>query len=255
MNVRTGKINYYIYIWKDGMETGLAEKLRPGDRISVSIRDLGLERNRETFAQLRRQGVELWAFLPVLWKPGQGPSPEEIAPQIDGWYAGNIGQIRRLLDTGKPVYGDAGLNVFNRETAEVFAGLGLSGVTLSYELGKESVKEILEDTSSDYCCHPERSEGSSPISFELLRSGRIPAMVSEYCPFAGAEGIRGDRCGRCRKDNPVWLKDFKGERYPVLLDPAGCTSLILSRRSLDRPVTGIGTASDLDLIERICVFD
>ena len=93
------------------------------------------------------------------------------------------------------------------------------------------------------------------FEYELLRYGRVPAMISEYCPLAGAEGIRGSGCGRCREENPVWLKDFKGERYPVLLEPRGCTALILSRKPLDRPWADELASDRDDVIRRLCIFE
>ena len=299
MNERMGKTNHYIYKWTPEMAEKLEKSSKPGDRFSVSIRDFDDPEHRASFAALRKKGRECYCVLPVLWRPGQGPDPEEIVEEVDGFYAGNLGQIRRLLDTEKPVMGDAGLNVFNRETALLLERSGLCGATVSYELEREEWENCLplSGTASGGATSPRRGEAGreedrndpgspqrreedrsdlgsplwgelsakqtergergerGPFETEILRSGRVPAMISEYCPLAGAEGIRGSGCGKCRDENPVWLKDFKGERYPVLLEPRGCTALILSRKPLDRPWADELAAKRDDVIRRICIFE
>ena len=296
MNERMGKTNHYIYKWTPEMAEKLEKSSKPGDRFSVSIRDFDDPEHRASFAALRKKGRECYCVLPVLWRPGQGPDPEEIVEEVDGFYAGNLGQIRRLLDTEKPVMGDVGLNVFNRETALLLERSGLCGATVSYELEREEWENCLplSGTASGGATSPRRGEAGreedrndpgspqrreedrsdlgsplwgelsakqtergerGPFETEILRSGRVPAMISEYCPLAGAEGIRGSGCGKCRDENPVWLKDFKGERYPVLLEPRGCTALILSRKPLDRPWADELAAERDDVIRRICIFE
>ncbi|MBR2576670.1 MAG: hypothetical protein IKE40_05175 [Firmicutes bacterium] len=276
----TEKKNFYIYKWEERFR----KALEGAYRVTVSIRDLEEEDCREALQALRAAGTQVYCALPVLWKPEKDPAIEAALPFIDGWYAGNIGQIRPLLDSGKPVMGDAGLNVFNEETARVLKHLGLSGATLSYELeegrswetnlsreamgdrrstasatGREAGADVpLRGTPSE-SVRPGKSLTPSAafngfFEYEVLRYGRVPAMVSEYCPLAGAEGVRGTGCGRCREENPVWLKDFKGERYPVLLDSRDCRSLILSRKPLDRPEADALAEERDDVIRRICVF-
>ena len=277
----TEKKNFYIYKG----ERRFRKEAEGAFRVTVSIRDLADAGCREDLKALRDGGTRVYCALPVLWRPEQGPDFDDVLTDIDGWYAGNLGQIETLLGTGKPVMGDAGLNVFNEETVCVLNNLGLSGATLSYELeegrfwetnlsreamgdrrstasatGREAGVDVpLRGTPSE-SVRPGKSLTPSAafngsFEYEVLRYGRVPAMVSEYCPLAGAESLRGTGCGLCREQNPVWLKDFKGERYPVLLNPDACTSLILSRRPLDRPWAEQLAADRPDIIQRICLFD
>lgn len=213
--------NYYYYDYND-IDT---KTPKPGDRVTLSIRGFDSEVVREKAELLRGRGVEVCAFLPVLWETSPGQKEiNEAVPLIDGFYVGNIGQIRLAEKTGLPLYGDAGLNVFNSETALFFMEAGLRSVTLSYELREEAAllaKQINQAVS-------EAGRGAALMT-ECLVKGRVPAMVSRYCPLAGAQGIKGDKCGTCQKNGAVFLTDRKGEAYPVLLDDTNCTSLILSR--------------------------
>ncbi len=86
---------------------------------------------------------------------------------------------------------------------------------------------------------------------EVAVSGKIPVITSEHCLFApspawlgktdsserseseaGGRCIASDRnfCGkRCEQTN-IFLKDRKGQFYPILTNPADCRSIILSYR-------------------------
>ena len=86
MNEKTGKTNHYIYKWTPETAAKLEKALQPGDRFSVSIRDFDDPEHRASFAALRKKGRECYCVLPVLWRPGQGPDPEEIVEEVDGFY-------------------------------------------------------------------------------------------------------------------------------------------------------------------------
>lgn len=236
------KRNLYYYRW----DRGYLPPSMESDRVTCSIRDFEYDTNLEDFARLRNAGVEVFACLPLLWKQEESLSPEALQPHVDGVYAGNPGQLDWARRTGRSVFGDVGLNVFNGETVKFFAEQGLSGVTLSYELDSDTDRLLQELSVGD--------DGSLP-EIEVLRYGRVPAMVSEYCPLAGAEGIKGRSCGRCMENNPVYLKGGQGERYPVLLEDSGCTSVILSKNVLQRKNAAKGLMQLKKGMERVCIFD
>ncbi len=233
------KRNLYFYKW-DRMYLAAA---LGAYRVSCNIRDFEYDDNLEDFAKLRNAGVEVFAYLPLLWRENEDFEADFDLALIDGFYVGNAGQIEWALKMGKPVFGDAGLNVFNAECVGFYLENGLCGCTLSYELDSdmEQVVDVL---------NAENAGG-----LEVLRYGRVPAMVSEYCLLAGAEGIKGSGCGRCLEHNPVYLRDNMGERYPVMLDDMGCTSLILSKEPLNRKNSAKVLRKYGGGIERITVFD
>ena len=215
--------NYYYYDYNNiDVKTP-----RAGDRVTLSVRAFDSDSVREKAGGLRDRGVEVCAFLPVLWETNRSENLRELDEAlsfIDGIYVGNIGQISLGQKTGLPVYGDSGLNVFNAESALYFMETGLKSVTLSYELRDEAAglsKQINQAVS-------EAGRGSNLMT-ECLVKGRVPAMVTRYCPLAGVQGVKGDRCGRCQNTGAVYLTDSRGEAYPVLLDDSNCTSIILSK--------------------------
>lgn len=236
------KRNLYFYQW----ERAYMNAAQNSFRISCSVKDFEFDSNLEDFQKLRNLGVEVHMYIPILWKWDDGVSAEDFTELVDGIYIGNIGQISFGEKIGKPMWADAGLNIYNGETAKFYMDRGFKGAVISYETDSVE-KEFIETlkTGGEY----------ADKELEILRYGRVPAMVSEYCPLAGAEGIRGRSCGKCMEHNPVYLKDNRGERYPVILDDTGCTSLILSKEALNRKNSAKSVRDWTNVIERITVFD
>lgn len=240
MKNKQARRNLYFYQW----DREFLSAAKDSDRITCSIRDFEYDDNLEDFSKLRSFGIEVYAYLPVLWKDADEIDAGEFGELVDGIYIANAGQLEWAKATGKRLIGDAGLNVFNAQSAMLFNEIGLDGVTLSYEIsdGAEDIAESLNEIECD-------------MELEILRYGRVPAMVSEYCPLAGAKGIKGSSCGSCMEHNPVYLKDGMGERYPVMLEDSGCTSLILSKTPLNRKNNAKTIGNYRNRTERITVFD
>ena len=233
--------NLYFYSW-DREYMSAAVK---SDRISVNIKEFEYDDNLEDFTKLKNSGVEVCAYLPVLWKDDDSVV-EDISDIVYGVYVGNAGQIMRVKKADVKMFADASMNIYNAETVKFMAEQGFEGAVLSYELDSDN-REIYEELKK----HRKYGE----MELEVLRYGRVPAMVSEYCPLAGAEGIRGTGCGKCMEHNPVYLRDSYGDRYPVILDDTRCTSVILSREPLNRKKSAGGLKYTGRGIERITVFD
>lgn len=241
MKNKHARRNLYFYQWDHDFFSAAKES----DRITCSVRDFEFDDNLEAFSKLRNFGVEVYAYLPILWKDADNSDTKEFGELVDGIYIANAGQLEWAKATGKRIVGDAGLNVFNAYSAMMYNDLGLDGVTLSYELsdGARDLVEYLDENCE------------ADMEIEILRYGRVPAMVSEYCPLAGAKGIKGSACGSCMEHNPVYLKDGMGERYPVMLEDSGCTSLILSKTALNRKNSAKSISLYENRTERIIVFD
>ncbi|MBE6020935.1 MAG: hypothetical protein E7228_04205 [Clostridiales bacterium] len=232
--------NLYFYQW-DRTYMSVA---KDSFRISCSIRNFEYDDDLDDFQKLRNMGVEVYAYLPVLWKEEESLSPEELGELVDGVYIGNVGQISWGKKTGKPLMADSGLNIYNGEAAKFYLNHGFKGAVISYELDPVD-RAFLKAFDSEYM----------NAELEVLRYGRVPAMISEYCPLAGAEGIKGRNCGKCMEHHPVYLKDNRGERYPVILEDTGCTSLILSKDQLNRKNSAKAMKEWKNTVQRITVFD
>lgn len=143
---------------------------------------------------------------------------EKIAGRhLDGVQVTNLGLISKVREiTGKPVFADFPLNIFNRATAFFLAGAGVSRVALSPELTLEQIRRLTPFL---------------PVPAEVIVHGALPLMVSEYC-VAGSllsDGSKG--CSNPCGGLACGLKDRKGVVFPVEIDQF-CRMHIFNSRDL-----------------------
>ncbi len=121
---------------------------------------------------------------------------------------GNIGHILFAKNLGFNVRGDFGLNIYNSESLRAVRELGLSSVTLSFELRLSQIRDIRKCADT-----------------EILAYGRLPLMITENCISKNCTGS----CGTCTNFNQ--LIDRRGEIFPVV-KAYGCRSVVLNSHKL-----------------------
>ncbi|MEW5954556.1 MAG: DUF3656 domain-containing protein [Bacillota bacterium] len=147
-----------------------------------------------------------------------------------GVLTGNLGVLYMVRDQQLlPVYGDFGLNVFNRQAVMFLIEQGLQGFTLSPELTMEQLGPLT----------------GLGLRAEAIVHGALPLMVSNYCApgsLLGGAGQGGSCSGPCSS----WLgglKDRKGIVFPVEVDRQ-CRMHIFNSRDLCL-LESVGLLADL----------
>lgn len=128
---------------------------------------------------------------------------------------GGYGGIYRYRDTNLFVT-DYSLNVVNAASCYDLYRLGAKRVTLSYELNRRQIQELI----ASY----EEVNGGNP-ALEMIVYGRAPLLFTKYCPLK-----KMGQCGSCRKRS-YELKDEYGE-FPVL-NHEDCSTTILNGKVLN----------------------
>lgn len=105
---------------------------------------------------------------------------------------GNIGGITLLKKAGFRIYGSHGLNVTNSYSAQSYKEMGLTDITLSFELTEKSLKNI-----------------SADIQKGAYIYGYLPIMLMRACPQKSEDG-----CLNC--NGKTVLTDRKGIDFPLL---------------------------------------
>ena len=112
--------------------------------------------------------------------------------------------------------GNYSLNAFNRFSIDSYSKLGLSTCTISRELNKEDLKEILP----------------ASIDTELIVYGNLPVMAINYCLLGKANKCYPN-CGTdCMANNIFYLKDRLGLKFQVIPDPVQTVTLICNSKTL-----------------------
>jgi putative protease len=136
---------------------------------------------------------------------------------LDGVQVTNLGLISKVREiTGKPVFADFPLNIFNSAAAFFLAGAGVSRVTLSPELTLEQIRRLAPFL---------------PAPAEVIVHGALPLMVSEYCVAGSLLGDGSKGCSNPCGSLSCGLKDRKGVVFPVELDQF-CRMHIFNSRDL-----------------------
>lgn len=124
---------------------------------------------------------------------------------------GEMGSIFKYRDNNYLV-GDYYLNVSNSYSVSCLNSLGVKRVTLSVELDKNKIRDIM---NNDY-------------NVELIVYGRIELMVMKYCPLKKCLNY----CDKCKNSQDKFsLEDKFGNRYPIINDR--CITHIMHYKNVD----------------------
>ncbi len=128
---------------------------------------------------------------------------------------GGYGGIYHYRNTN-PFVTDYSLNVVNAASCYALFKLGAKRVTLSYELNKRQIEELMT-------AYYDKNDGYPAL--EMIVYGRAPLMFTKYCPLK-----KMNQCGFCRTRH-YELKDEHGT-FPIMTH-ADCTVTILNGKTLN----------------------
>ncbi|MBE0449501.1 MAG: U32 family peptidase [Clostridia bacterium] len=128
---------------------------------------------------------------------------------------GGYGGIHHYRTTN-PFITDYSLNVVNSTSCYELYRLGAKRVTLSYEMNKNQIEDLMT------AYHVEN--GGAP-ALEMIVYGRAPMMFTKYCPLK-----KMNRCGDC-KTKRYEIQDEQGS-FPIITHE-DCTVTILNGKTLN----------------------
>ncbi|SCZ79017.1 U32 family peptidase [Acidaminobacter hydrogenoformans] len=128
---------------------------------------------------------------------------------------GGYGGIYHYRKTN-PFVADYSLNVVNATSCYELYRLGAKRITLSYELNKRQIEDLI---------HAYYEENDGYPALEMIVYGRAPLMFTKYCPLK-----KMDQCGVCRTKR-YELKDEHGT-FPIL-SHEDCTTTLLNGKTLN----------------------
>lgn len=128
---------------------------------------------------------------------------------------GGYGGIYHYRNTN-PFITDYSLNVVNAESCYQLYQLGAKRVTLSYELNKKQIDDLIHAYYKDNNGYP---------ALEMIVYGKAPLMFTKYCPLK-----KMNQCGIC-KTKSYELKDEHGS-FPIITHD-DCTTTILNGKTLN----------------------
>lgn len=137
--------------------------------------------------------------------------PDKIGPILVGGYGGIYAYKNK-----NTVISDFSLNVVNSKAVQWLHNMGVERVTLSYELNRKEIQDLIEAY--------QKTNGGLP-NLEMIVYGRADLMYTKYCPLK-----KQNLCGKC-KENQYVIKDDYGS-FPILTH-SDCTTTILNGKILN----------------------
>ncbi len=155
---------------------------------------------------------------------------ETVYPNKDGLVlVGGYGGVYSYGSTNE-VVSDFSLNVVNSKAVYELHSLGVNRVTLSYELNKKQIQELIDGYYKANQGYP---------NLEMIVYGHTHLLFTKYCPLK-----RMNLCGTC-KTHQYSLKDEYGQ-FPIL-SHEDCTTTLLNGKILN-------LIDEIDTINHISVF-
>ena len=126
---------------------------------------------------------------------------------------GEYGMYQALKDKGYTFLTDFAFNTNNVQSIEALKQLGISQVTLSYEINQKQMRGLLKQ---------------APLPSEAIVYTRIPMMITKHCPVKLLN--QQEFCRLCLS-TPFGLRDRKNKILP-LLRTGNCLTEIFNSQHL-----------------------
>ena len=165
---------------------------------------------RTQYEACRKAGIQEIYFENIV-RRNQISYEEKEGELLIGGYGGLYYYQNR-----NPFVTDYSFNVVNSVTCRRLQELGARRVTLSYELNKKQIGDLIRAYEKNYGAHP---------ALEMIVYGRAPLLFTKYCPLKKME-----QCGFC-KTRKYELRDEYGT-FPIL-SHKDCTTTILNGKFLN----------------------
>lgn len=166
-------------------------------------------------------GIKLVCSLPRIMRSREYSVLKRLMDSgVADFQVGSLGQLGVACENGLSAYCDYSLNVFNSFSVMALSGFGAKAVCLSPELRLDEISDIAKYNQAG-------------AELEAVAYGRIPLMISEYCPVGTLDGSCGEARNKsaCKNDSAYMLEDQKGEMFPVSND-GSCRSVIYNSKAI-----------------------
>ncbi|MFA9422184.1 MAG: DUF3656 domain-containing protein [Sedimentibacter sp.] len=202
-----------LYDLKINSQKKRSKSLKSKEKISFALKKPYITAsvmNNEQYDACVSCGIKEIYFENVV-RRNQNDYKEKEGQLLIGGYGG-IYHYRKT----NPFVTDYSLNVVNSASCYELYNLGAARVTLSYEMNKENIKDLVNAYYGENEGYP---------ALEMIVYGKAPLMFTKYCPLK-----KMNQCGVC-KTNSYELKDEQGT-FPIISHD-DCTTTILNGKTLN----------------------
>ena len=151
--------------------------------------------------------------------------------KIKGFVISNLSNLKFLekYTDDFEIVGNSSLNIFNNFSIKECVEYGIKRVTLSRELSKAELDDILKYNLN--------------VDTELIVYGTLPIMSCNYC-FLGKSNMCYPECkALCSDNNSYYLKDRLGFKFRIIPDKIQSITSIFNSKILSIPTKTLNVSS------------
>ena len=151
--------------------------------------------------------------------------------KIKGFVISNLSNLKFLekYTDDFEIVGNSSLNIFNNFSIKECVEYGINRVTLSRELSKAELDDILKYNLN--------------VDTELIVYGTLPIMSCNYC-FLGKSNMCYPECkALCSDNNSYYLKDRLGFKFRIIPDKIQSITSIFNSKILSIPTKTLNVSS------------
>jgi putative protease len=183
---------------------------------SVIVDFADIREYRQAVATARDRGVEIYLATPRIQKPDELGIFHAMARHgADSWLVRNLAGVEYCHERSIPFIADFSLNAANQWTADYLRSLGAKRVTVSYDLNRDQLLELIDAVP--------------PSWLEVVIHQHMPMFHMEHCVFCAvlSPGTNKTNCGRPCDVHRVKLRDRIGKEH-VLTADVGCRNTLFN---------------------------
>ena len=136
---------------------------------------------------------------------------------LKGFVISHISQIDLVKDLNLELIGNFNLNIYNNFSVQKLSDLNLKTITLSPELEKFEINDVLSQTNAET---------------ELIVYGKLPVMTNQYC-YLGKSNKCYEKCDKkCLLNNKYYLKDRMDFKFRFIPDNMTTLTTIYNSKTL-----------------------
>lgn len=201
------------------------ESLQHIDKIYIPFKFFLSSKYSDTISKICNN-FNIYIYMPIIFK-NTNINLDDILTKykICGFVLSNISQFKLLNNyQNYDLIGNYSLNIFNINTIKQLSNLGISTITLSPELDKISITEVINN--NNFC------------NSELIVYGKTPVMNINYC-LLGKSNKCYPNCSKKCSNGAFYLKDRMGLDFQIIPDNTSSVTTIYNSKitSIDSNLT------------------
>lgn len=200
--------------------------LKNVDNVYIPLKYFGNKKYENTIKNIC-ENFNAYIYLPTIIKSNYTNLLNNVIDnsietfKVSGFVVSNISngdfiyQIKNKYKDRFKFVGNYSLNIYNNKSIQEWKDLGISKLTISPELDKSTIDDILNNSS---------------VEQELIVYGRTPLMSMNYC-LLGKTNKCYPTCGtQCKNNVKYYLKDRLGFSFPILPDSIQTVSTLYNSK-------------------------